>query len=95
MRQNIGLINAVIRITCGLTIVAWATSKLVRRPYDSMPLICTILGAMKVAEGITRFCPLTYLFEESEYYYEDEDYEYEDEEYDDDDTAVEVTVDPT
>jgi hypothetical protein len=61
---NIGLINAFIRLTCGFTVLAWGTSKLVRRPYSSTPLIAVMLGAMKVAEGFTRFCPLTFLFEE-------------------------------
>lgn len=29
-----------------------------------MPLFVAMMGAMKVAEGFTRFCPLTYMFEE-------------------------------
>jgi hypothetical protein len=61
---NIGIVNALIRITCGFTLVAWGTSKLVKRPLSNTPLIVVMMGAMKVAEGITRFCPLTYLFEE-------------------------------
>ncbi|MCD8511271.1 MAG: DUF2892 domain-containing protein [Bacillus sp. (in: Bacteria)] len=92
MRQNIGLVNALVRITCGLTIVAWATSKLVKRPYETMPFVACILGAMKVAEGITRFCPLTYLFEESVYYYE-EDEDYDDEYYEEVDTGAEAPAD--
>ncbi|MBU9710239.1 YgaP family membrane protein [Evansella tamaricis] len=84
MRQNIGLVNALIRITCGFTVLSWATSKLIRtRSNDMMPFIAAFLGAMKVAEGITRFCPITYLFEETVEYYEedeedglDENYEY-------------------
>jgi hypothetical protein len=61
---NIGLINAFIRLTCGFTLLAWGTSKLVKRPYSSTPLFVVMMAAMKVAEGFTRFCPLTYLFEE-------------------------------
>ncbi|MCT8136636.1 DUF2892 domain-containing protein [Anaerobacillus sp. CMMVII] len=62
---NIGLLNSFIRLTCGFTMLAWGTSKLVKRPYStSTPLMVIMAGAMKVAEGITRFCPLTYLFEE-------------------------------
>ncbi|MDG5785941.1 DUF2892 domain-containing protein [Evansella sp. AB-P1] len=64
MKPNIGLLNALIRITCGLTTLAWATSKLVRRPSESGPFFIAIMGAMKVAEGITRFCPITYLYQE-------------------------------
>ncbi|MBU9721259.1 MULTISPECIES: YgaP family membrane protein [Bacillaceae] len=80
MRPNIGLVNALIRITCGFTVLAWATSKLVRRRNnDTMPFIVAMLGGMKIAEGITRFCPIVYLFEETREYYDDhEDEHYED-----------------
>ncbi|MFV8828677.1 DUF2892 domain-containing protein [Alkalihalobacterium sp. APHAB7] len=64
MKPNIGMINAFVRITCGFTVLAWATAKLVKKPYRSMPLFVAMMGAMKVAEGFTRFCPLTYMFEE-------------------------------
>ncbi|WNF36874.1 DUF2892 domain-containing protein [Bacillaceae bacterium IKA-2] len=61
---NIGLLNAFIRLTCGFTMLAWGTSKLIKRPFRNTPMIVIILGAMKVAEGITRFCPLTFFVEE-------------------------------
>ncbi|OIJ14166.1 hypothetical protein BKP35_08200 [Anaerobacillus arseniciselenatis] len=61
---NIGLLNSFIRLTCGFTMLAWGTSKLVKRPFSNSPIIAIVLGAMKVAEGFTRFCPLTFLFEE-------------------------------
>lgn len=87
LRPNIGLINALLRITLGLTVVSWATAKLVKKPYQTLPLIVSFLGSMKIAEGITRFCPLTYLFEERNYiFYDDEndDYDYDyDDDYDD------------
>lgn len=63
MRPNIGIVNALIRITCGFTMLAWATSKLVKRPWNNSYIIVAMLGGMKVGEGITRFCPLTALFE--------------------------------
>ncbi|RSL33881.1 DUF2892 domain-containing protein [Salibacterium salarium] len=59
MKSNIGTINALIRITCGLTVLSWATADWSRSRHNNMHMICTILGAMKVAEGITRFCPVT------------------------------------
>ncbi|MBO9131265.1 DUF2892 domain-containing protein [Bacillus sp. 165] len=59
MKQNIGIINALIRITLGLTIVGLGTSKLVRKPWCSSAKFAIFLGAMKVAEGILRFCPIT------------------------------------
>lgn len=62
MKKNVGKIDAIMRITCGLTGLAWATSRMVRRPYSSMPMILAVLSGMKVAEGITRYCPMLGLF---------------------------------
>ncbi|WP_373270835.1 YgaP family membrane protein [Bacillus canaveralius] len=60
---NIGIINALIRITVGLTILSWSTAKLVKKPRRDSYLVMAMLGGMKVAEGIVRFCPVTALFE--------------------------------
>ncbi|WP_025948711.1 YgaP family membrane protein [Geobacillus thermocatenulatus] len=60
---NIGIVNAFIRITVGLTLIAWATARLARRPWCTSYLWAALLGAMKVGEGITRFCPMTALFD--------------------------------
>lgn len=57
IKKNVTLLDAFFRIMIGLTGVAWGTSRLVRRPYRTGPLLVTLLSAMKVAEGITRFCP--------------------------------------
>jgi hypothetical protein len=61
--SNIGIVNALVRITCGLTILAWATAKMTRRPWCTSYLLIALLAAMKVGEGIIRFCPMTALFE--------------------------------
>lgn len=61
--ENISIINALIRITCGLTILSWATAKLVKKPWRQSYLMMAMMGAMKVAEGIVRYCPLTDLYE--------------------------------
>ncbi|OQP04164.1 hypothetical protein B1690_16460 [Geobacillus sp. 46C-IIa] len=60
---NIGIVNALIRITFGLTVIAWATARFARRPWCTSYLFAVLLGAMKVGEGITRFCPVTALFD--------------------------------
>jgi hypothetical protein len=60
---NIGIVNALIRITLGLTMLAWSTAKMTRRPWCASYLLVALLAAMKVGEGITRFCPMTALFE--------------------------------
>ncbi|MBT2657487.1 DUF2892 domain-containing protein [Bacillus sp. ISL-18] len=59
LTPNIGILNALIRITVGLTIVAWSTSKMVKRPWRDSYLVAAFCGAMKVAEGIVRYCPVT------------------------------------
>jgi hypothetical protein len=61
--KNIGILNALIRITLGLTILSWSTAKMVKFPWRDSYLFIAICGAMKVAEGIVRFCPVTALFE--------------------------------
>lgn len=58
-RPNIGILNALIRITCGLTILAWCMAKLTRRPNKPKYLFVAMLSAMKVGEGILKYCPAT------------------------------------
>ncbi|WP_416151937.1 DUF2892 domain-containing protein [Salipaludibacillus sp. HK11] len=64
MKPNIGTLNALIRITCGFTLLGWGTAKLVKRSHNSSPILAMIMGSMKVAEGITRFCPIVFMYEE-------------------------------
>lgn len=66
-KPNIGTLNALIRIMVGLTIVSFATAKLVRKPWCFAPKLFVVLGAMKVAEGIVRFCPVTEAFKLNKY----------------------------
>ncbi|MGM0904725.1 MAG: YgaP family membrane protein [Bacillota bacterium] len=66
VKQNIGIVNALIRITCGFTFLSWATAKMVKRPWKGSYLLVAFLSAMKIAEGIVRFCPVTALFEEGQ-----------------------------
>ncbi|WP_102272825.1 YgaP family membrane protein [Cytobacillus massiliigabonensis] len=63
IKPNIGTVNALIRITCGLTLLACSTAKLTKKPWRESYMFLAFLGAMKVAEGIVRFCPITALFE--------------------------------
>ncbi|MFC3885428.1 DUF2892 domain-containing protein [Bacillus songklensis] len=63
MKPNIGIINALVRITFGFTVLTWATARLAKRPYRESYLLAAMMGAMKVGEGITRFCPLTFLYD--------------------------------
>ncbi len=64
MKPNIGRLDAYCRLTLGFAMLACSTAKLARKPTATAPLIGAILGGMKVAEGMTRFCPLIFLANE-------------------------------
>ncbi len=53
MKKNIGTLDAYLRITCGLTMLGIGIIK-------SSKAMC-MLGSMKVAEGVTKFCPMLHL----------------------------------
>lgn len=55
MEKNVGDLDAYFRITCGLTLLGIGV-------IGSSKLL-SFLGSMKVAEGITRFCPLLYFLD--------------------------------
>ncbi|MBD3108871.1 DUF2892 domain-containing protein [Bacillus sp. AGMB 02131] len=71
IQQNIGILNAMARITCGLTMLAVITSKMVRRPYKQSYIFIAAAAAMKVAEGIVRYCPMTDMFQRGKGMYSD------------------------
>ncbi|WP_076850091.1 YgaP family membrane protein [Rubeoparvulum massiliense] len=62
MKKNVGTLDAFLRISFGLTGLAFGISRMSRHPYRSFPITLTMMSAMKVAEGITRFCPMLALF---------------------------------
>lgn len=64
MKPNIGIINALVRLICGFTMLAWSTARMAKRPYRESYFFVAIMAAMKIGEGIVRFCPLTYMFQE-------------------------------
>lgn len=53
MKQNIGRFDQYLRISAGLTMLGMG----IRRNS----LIMMMLGSMKVAEGITRWCPMLHM----------------------------------
>ncbi len=59
MRKNVGTLDATLRLTLGLLGLAYSVGRMSRRPYRT-PWILMFLSGMKVAEGITRFCPMLY-----------------------------------
>ncbi|CAM4305903.1 MarR family transcriptional regulator [Bacillus manliponensis] len=67
MKQNIGTVNALIRITIGFVLFGCSTAKLVRKPWCTWSQIMLWIGAMKIAEGIIRFCPIVEVFKISKY----------------------------
>ncbi|EGL81554.1 hypothetical protein CathTA2_3100 [Caldalkalibacillus thermarum TA2.A1] len=58
MKKNVGTFDAIMRITFGLTGLAWGTAQMVRHPNRGFPMVVTMASAMKVAEGVTRYCPM-------------------------------------
>lgn len=62
VEKNVGTIDALVRITLGLTGLAWATARMVRRRGGTGAGLIALLSAMKVAEGTTRFCPMLAYF---------------------------------
>ncbi|MBM0067543.1 YgaP family membrane protein [Alkalicoccobacillus gibsonii] len=58
MKPNLNLIESFIRITCGLTLLSLFSAK---KQASLIGFIGIILGALKVAEGMTRFCPIKYM----------------------------------
>jgi len=66
IKPNISILNALIRITIGLTALSWCTAKLVKQPWRDSYLFVALCAAMKVAEGIVRYCPVTALYEKGQ-----------------------------
>lgn len=70
-RPNISTMNALIRITCGLSMLSLLTAKMVRKPWKQSYMLLAILSAMKVAEGIVRYCPMVAMLNKGQDMYED------------------------
>ncbi|MCA0173692.1 MULTISPECIES: DUF2892 domain-containing protein [Bacillaceae] len=81
MKPNISMMNAFIRLTAGFTLLAYSTAKLSKEESTSAWVIAAI-GAMKVAEGHTRYCPVVDLMTQ-------------DETRDPDETALERVINPS
>lgn len=69
IKHNIGTVDAMIRIAGGLTLLSYCTAKMAREDTSAKHLFLATMGAQKVAEGVTRYCPLTEAFglQESEH----------------------------
>lgn len=65
-RQNIGILNAMIRITCGLTFLSYSTVRMIHFPWRGGSFWMMVMAAMKVAEGITRFCPVVEIYNKTQ-----------------------------
>lgn len=61
MKPNLGLMEALIRIACGMTICTAAGSLYARKPWSKILLLGIMFGGMKLGSGILRFCPVTYM----------------------------------
>jgi hypothetical protein len=61
MKKNVGTTDAVIRILIGVAGLIWSAT----RTRGRFPWLIALLSGMKVAEGITRFCPVLALLGKS------------------------------
>lgn len=61
MRKNVGTLDAMLRITFGLLGLSYGIGRMARRPSRT-PWFLMSMSAMKVAEGVTRFCPMLAMF---------------------------------
>lgn len=52
MKVNVGMLDAYLRLTAGFAMLGIGARH--------KCTIVTLLGSMKIAEGITRFCPILY-----------------------------------
>ncbi|MFP7494434.1 DUF2892 domain-containing protein [Terribacillus saccharophilus] len=57
MKPNMGIIQALIRIAAGISMVGYATAALVTKPKQFTAHLTLLAGAIKIAEGIVRYCP--------------------------------------
>lgn len=55
--QNISIRNALVRITMGLSMIAYGTAHFIKNPASNRGRMMIVLGAMKAGEGTLRYCP--------------------------------------
>jgi hypothetical protein len=63
--QNLSSRNALARLTMGLSMLAYGIAKLSRNPKDNKGRLMVALGAMKAAEGTTKFCPMKAMMQQN------------------------------
>lgn len=66
LKPNISDTNAFLRLICGVTCTSFGTARLARQSNCKIGMMLTILGAMKIAEGIFEYCPIVALTEMNE-----------------------------
>jgi len=57
VKKNVGTLDAMIRLVAGFTGLAWAIA-MASRPFSRPPVGLMLLSALKIAEGLTRWCPM-------------------------------------
>lgn len=57
MKKNVGIYDALIRITFGMVGLAYCVAYASQRKYR-FPWTLAFLSSMKIAEGIVRYCPI-------------------------------------
>jgi hypothetical protein len=68
MKKNVGTLDSILRISIGFIGLAWSISRLSqknRKANRFVPWMVTVFSALKIAEGINRYCPLLGMFKVS------------------------------
>lgn len=64
MKKNVGRMDAYFRIMMGIALVTFGGARLVRKRGRKGTLM-VLFGASKLAEGLTRFCPMLFAMHHS------------------------------
>lgn len=62
LKRNVGTLDAYLRIAVGVVGIAWALGRMSRPRMARRPAALLWFSAMKIAEGLTRFCPVMFVF---------------------------------
>ncbi|KHE67052.1 DUF2892 domain-containing protein [Halobacillus sp. BBL2006] len=79
MIPNIGIINSMVRITAGLSMLTFLTMQGHKQEDSFVQRMMVVIAAMKVAEGIVGYCPMKAMYDEMVYEHDglEEDWEQE------------------
>lgn len=64
MKRNVGTYDAILRITFGLTGLAYSIV-IANGRKNRFPLFMALFSSLKIAEGVLRYCPMLNMFDKN------------------------------